>query len=72
MPPWQVRIRQPAAIFISELTEIVRNGWVEEYFWELQNPYLEDRNIQGVKILLKMGIGIAPSIGARRDNCHLS
>ena len=32
MPPWQVRIRQPAAIFISELTEIVRNGWVEEYF----------------------------------------
>ena len=41
MPPWQVRIRQPAAIFISELTEIVRNGWVEEYFWELQNPYLD-------------------------------
>ena len=32
MSPWQVRIRQPAAIFISELTEIVRNGWVEEYF----------------------------------------
>ena len=37
-----------------------------------RRSYLEDRNIQGVKILLKMGIGIAPSIGARRDNCHLS
>ena len=34
-------------------------------------PYVEDMKIQGVKILL-MGIGKAPSIGARRDNCHLS